>query len=246
MLGCLIEKARTTPDQYPLTRNAVRLAANQATNRDPVVDYDEATVRAALERLGRNGLVRFTSTRGSRAAKYRHLAGNALGVGEADLAVLALLMLRGPQTPGELRGRAERLHSFTGTSEVEETLSRLTEKELAVRFERRPGQKEQRFAHLLSDERADDAGGPPAQQPHDVGATEARGATPAADPDLVHQQPPISEPDSAIPGKDPLPPAASGMPEDTEPSTQALETRVAALEAELRTLREQLSDLLED
>ncbi len=208
VLGCLIEKARTTPEQYPLTRNAVRLAANQATNRDPVVDYDEGTVRAALERLGRNGLVRFTSTRGSRAAKYRHLAGDALGVAEADLAVLALLMLRGPQTPGELRGRAERLHRFTEASEVEETLSRLTEKGLAVRFERRPGQKEPRFAHLLSDDLDDQADAPPAQRSQDVGRREAQEAAP--------------------------------------PSTSPLETRVAALEAELRTLREQLSDLLDD
>ena len=155
VLGCLIEKSRTTPDQYPLTRNSARLACNQATNRDPVLDLDEPTVRAALERLGRNGLVRFTSSQGSRAAKYRHLAGDTLGIGEPELAVLALLMLRGPQTPGELRGRAERLHHFGTTAEVEEALSSLIEKRLAVGFERRPGQKEQRFAHLLSDERDD-------------------------------------------------------------------------------------------
>ncbi len=152
VLGCLIEKQRTTPDQYPLTRNSLRLACNQATNRDPVVDYDEATMRAALERLGRNGFVRFTSTQGSRSAKYRHLAGDKLGVGDAELAVLCLLMLRGAQTPGELRGRSGRLHSFAGTEEVEQVLCRLIELDLVTRFERRPGQKEQRFAHVLSSE----------------------------------------------------------------------------------------------
>ncbi len=215
VLGCLIEKARTTPDQYPLTRNAARLACNQATNRDPVLDLDEATVRAALERLGRNGLVRFTSTQGSRAAKYRHLAGDTLGIGEPELAVLALLMLRGPQTPGELRGRADRLHHFGTTAEVEDALSSLVEKGLAVRFERRPGQKEQRFAHLLADELDDDL-----PETHDAGL--AAGAV--DDEDGEREQP--------VPN---VPPA----------DAPDLEARVAVLEEDLRALREQLGDLLE-
>lgn len=191
VLGCLIEKQRTTPDQYPLSRNAVRLACNQSTNRDPVVDYDEATVRAALERLGRNGLVRFTSTQGSRTAKYRHLAGEKLGIGDAELAVLALLMLRGPQTPGELRGRSERLHRFAGTGAVEEPLSRLIDAELALRFARRPGQKEERFGQLLSADREDaraEQSMPLTSPPEDDAATEG-GSAPeprprAAAPDL--------------------------------------------------------------
>src|SRR2546421_11158488 len=100
VLGCLIEKRFTTPDQYPLSLNSLRLACNQSTNRDPVTDYDEATVRAAAERLSRYGLARLASGPGSRAVKYRHLAEEALSLGRNELAVLAVLLVRGPQTPG--------------------------------------------------------------------------------------------------------------------------------------------------
>src|SRR5215475_9193345 len=99
VLGCLIEKQRTTPDQYPLSLNALRLACNQSTNRDPVVDYDEATVRHALDGLARRGWTRLASGPGSRAAKFRHLFDDAVGVDGAEISVLAVLMLRGPQTP---------------------------------------------------------------------------------------------------------------------------------------------------
>ena len=99
VLGCLIEKQRTTPDAYPLSLNSLRLACNQATNREPVVEYDEATIRAALERLSRRGWTRLASGPGSRAAKYRHLLDDALQLSPSELAVLAVLMLRGPQTP---------------------------------------------------------------------------------------------------------------------------------------------------
>ena len=109
VLGCLIEKRWTTPDQYPLSVNALRLACNQSTNRDPVTTYDEATVRAASERLSRYGLVRLASGHSSRATKYRHLAEEGLGLGREELAVLAVLLLRGPQTPGELKSRSERM-----------------------------------------------------------------------------------------------------------------------------------------
>ena len=102
VLGCLIEKQRTTPDVYPLSLNALRLACNQTTNRDPVISYDEPTLRAALERLGRKRWARLASGAGSRAAKYRHLLDEALSLDGADLSLLAVLMLRGPQTPGEL------------------------------------------------------------------------------------------------------------------------------------------------
>src|SRR3712207_2292054 len=100
VLGALIEKQKTTPDQYPLTLNALRLACNQSTNRDPVVDYDEAMVRAAAQSLGRRGWARFASGHGSRAPKYRHLLDQALRLAPDELAVLGVLMLRGPQTPG--------------------------------------------------------------------------------------------------------------------------------------------------
>jgi uncharacterized protein YceH (UPF0502 family) len=149
VLGCLIEKQRTTPDQYPLTLNSLRLACNQSTNRDPVVDYDEGTVREAAQRLGAARLARFTSGAGSRAAKYRQVADEALGVDDGQLAVLAVLMLRGPQTPGELKLRTERLHPFESLAAVVETLDALIEKDHVVCLGRRPGQKEDRYAHLL-------------------------------------------------------------------------------------------------
>src|ERR671934_1543956 len=103
VLGCLIEKQRTTPDVYPLSLNSLRLACNQTTNRDPVVSYDEETIRAALDRLSHRGWVRLASGPGSRAVKFRHLLDDALGVSSPELALLAVLMLRGPQTPGELK-----------------------------------------------------------------------------------------------------------------------------------------------
>jgi uncharacterized protein YceH (UPF0502 family) len=149
VLGCLIEKQRTTPDVYPLSLNSLRLACNQSTNRDPVVEYDEREIRAALERLDRRRWARLASGPGSRAAKYRHLLDEALDLDGAELSLLALLMLRGPQTAGELKQRCERLHSFESTAHVEQTLTRLAGRELTVRLERRPGQKEERWAQLL-------------------------------------------------------------------------------------------------
>ena len=151
VLGCLIEKQRTTPDVYPLTLNALRLACNQATNRDPVVDYDEHTIHEALHRLHHRGWARLTSGAGSRTVKYRHLLDDALDLGQEQLALLAVLLLRGPQTPGELKLRTERLHPFATLAEVEDTLTDLIERELVVRLERRPGQKEERYLQLLGE-----------------------------------------------------------------------------------------------
>jgi uncharacterized protein len=151
VLGCLIEKQRTTPDAYPLSLNALRLASNQSTNRDPVVDYDETQIRAALERLSDRGWARLASGRGSRAAKYRHLLDQALDLAADELSVLAVLMLRGPQTIGELKQRSDRLHSFASLDEVGETLDRLAQRELAARLPRRPGQKEDRYGQLLGE-----------------------------------------------------------------------------------------------
>jgi uncharacterized protein YceH (UPF0502 family) len=152
VMGCLIEKQRTTPDVYPLSLNALRAACNQTTNRDPVVSYDEPTIRAGLDRLSRLGWVRLASGPGSRAVKYRHLLDDALGVGDAELALLAVLMLRGPQTSGELNQRTERLYRFGSLAEVEETLEAMASRELVARQPRRPGQKEDRYAHLLGEE----------------------------------------------------------------------------------------------
>jgi len=152
VLGCLLEKQRTTPDQYPLTLNGLRLACNQATNRDPVVDFDEETIRQALHGLGRRRFTRLASGHSSRASKYRHLLDEALAVDGADRAILAILLLRGPQTPGELKLRTERLHPFADLAAVEAQVGSLIERDLVTRLERRPGQKEVRYAHLLGDE----------------------------------------------------------------------------------------------
>ena len=149
VLGCLVEKQQTTPDAYPLTLNSLRLACNQSTNRDPVVDYDEATVRDAAQRLGQLGLARMASYHGSRSAKYRHLVDEALGLAPDERAVLCVLMLRGPQTLGELKQRTERMHPFADLSSVEDALERLTGRDLGQWLERRPGQKEARYTHLL-------------------------------------------------------------------------------------------------
>ena len=149
VLGCLIEKQRTTPDVYPLSLNSLRLACNQATNRDPVVDYDDATIRGALERLSRKGWTRLASGPGSRAAKYRHLLDEALGRVPSQIALLAVLMLRGPQTPGELKTRVERLYPFASLEDVEKALEALAENELVRRLPRRPGQSQDRYEQLL-------------------------------------------------------------------------------------------------
>jgi uncharacterized protein YceH (UPF0502 family) len=152
VLGCLIEKQRTTPDVYPLSLNALRTACNQSTNRDPVVSYDEPTIRAALDELSRRGWVRLASGRGSRAVKYRHLLDDALDLSDPEISLLAVLMLRGPQTLGELKQRTERLHRFDSLPEVDATLRELAGRELVARLPRRPGQKEERYAHLLGAE----------------------------------------------------------------------------------------------
>lgn len=149
VLGCLLEKQRTTPDAYPLTLNSLRLACNQATSREPVVDYDEAIVREAAQRLGGRGWARLASYHGSRSPKYRHLLNEALGLSPDEEALLCVLMLRGPQTLGELKQRSERLHQFADLRSVEETLDRLTSRSLGCWCERKPGQKEARYMHLL-------------------------------------------------------------------------------------------------
>jgi uncharacterized protein len=152
VLSSLIEKQRTTPDQYPLSLNALRLACNQTTNRDPVVEYDERTIRDALDRMSHRGWTRLASGAGSRALKYRHLLDEALSLSDGELSLLAVLMLRGPQTLGELKQRSERLHRFESLADVAETLDALARRELVARLERRPGQKEDRYMQLLGGE----------------------------------------------------------------------------------------------
>ncbi len=149
IIGCLLEKQRTTPDGYPLSLNALRAACNQSTNRDPVVDYDEATIREALGELGRRHWIRSASGHGGRALKYRHLLGDELPLPEPQLSLLAVLMLRGAQTPGELKQRVERLHPFPDLAAAMDGLEGLVERKLVARLPRRPGQKEERYEQLL-------------------------------------------------------------------------------------------------
>ncbi|HEX5145401.1 MAG TPA: YceH family protein, partial [Conexibacter sp.] len=149
VLGCLIEKQRTTPDAYPLSLNALRLACNQSTNRSPVVDYDEEQIRDALQHSYRRGWTRLASGHGSRAAKYRHLLDEALHLAPGELALLGVLMLRGAQTPGELKQRSERLQRFEDLDAVEATLAALIERGHVARLPRQPGQKEERYVQLL-------------------------------------------------------------------------------------------------
>lgn len=152
VVACLVEKQRTTPDAYPLSLKVLRLACNQSTNRDPVADYDEATIVEALRRLALRGWTRLASGAGSRARKYRHLLGEALDLDPEELSLLAVLMLRGAQTPGELKQRSDRLHGFADLAAVHETLDRLVERGYVARHERRRGQREERYTQLLGDQ----------------------------------------------------------------------------------------------
>ncbi len=220
VLGCLIEKRWTTPDQYPLSLNGLRLACNQSTNRDPVTSYDEATVREAAQRLCLYGLARLASGHGSRAAKYRHLAEEALGLGREELAVLAVLLLRGPQTPGELKARTERIARLDSLDDVERILSTLAEHDYARRSGRRPGQKEDRFEHLLG----------PRGEPH------ATVPAPSGPPGSTIRPAQVAQPVAASDGS----PTPVGSP-----ANGSLADRVAALEAEVAALRAELDELLD-
>ena len=155
VLGSLIEKEITTPDNYPLSLNALVNACNQSSNRDPVVRYDEATVKASVDRLRKFSLVRSMQRSGERVMKYLHLLGDAMDLDRAQLAVMDVLMLRGPQTLGEVRTHASRMYEFQRLDDVEATLDGLATRSpqpLVVRLERQAGQKEARYAHLLSGE----------------------------------------------------------------------------------------------
>jgi uncharacterized protein len=221
VLGCLLEKQRTTPEAYPLSLNALRLACNQSTNRDPVVEYDEATIRDALHRLSRRRWARLASGPGSRAPKYRHLLDEALGLPDDELAVLCVLMLRGPQTPGELKQRTERLHPLADLTAVHATLTHLIDRELVARLDRRPGQKEERYAQLLGEDAPEPA------------ATVAP-AAPAHAPPL---------PEEARPPAPPPPQPAAPQP---DPRVDRLEDEVAALRSDLAALRASLDALRDE
>jgi uncharacterized protein YceH (UPF0502 family) len=223
VLGCLIEKQRTTPDAYPLSLNALRLACNQSTNRNPVVDYDEAVIRDALAHSYRRGWTRLTSGHGSRAAKYRHLLDEALGLSSDELAVLAVLMLRGAQTPGELKQRTERLHRFGDLAGVEATLEQLIGRGHVAQLARQPGQKEERYIQLLGGDT--------------TGETTAHAtAQPAPTPTFATPVP-AAPPATATPAP---PPAPATLPPAVEARIAQLEREVAELRAELSSLRDEL------
>jgi uncharacterized protein len=186
VIGCLIEKQITTPDQYPLSLNALVNACNQKSNRDPVMSVDEPTVQGALDALSRKHLVLERSGFGSRVPKYQHLFCNtefgSLKFSAQELAIVCELLLRGAQTPGELRGRASRMAAFTDVSEVETVLQSLMERDtgaLVARLPREPGRRESRYMHLFSGEPpattlAQDAAEEPAAQPEERGSLASR------------------------------------------------------------------------
>lgn len=148
VLGALLEKDLSTPEYYPLSLNALVNACNQKSNRDPVVEYDEETVRAALAALDQRGMAGETS--GGRVPKYGHRFGEVFNLGRGELALVCTLLLRGPQTPGELRSRSERMHRFDDLDVLEGCLRRLAERELVRQLPRQVGHKEVRFAHLFA------------------------------------------------------------------------------------------------
>ena len=153
VLGSLVEKQVTTPEYYPLTINALTLACNQKNNRNPVTSYDENAVAEALETLREKNLVYVFHGSTSRVPKYKHVMPEVMHLSPSEMAIICVLMLRGTQTPGELRGNASRLYEFSGLDEIQQTLDSLISREpepLVMRLPRQPGQKEVRFAHLLS------------------------------------------------------------------------------------------------
>jgi uncharacterized protein YceH (UPF0502 family) len=154
VLGALVEKDITTPDYYPLSLNALVNACNQRNNRDPVMSLEEGAVRDALDRLHEHGLAGPAGGADSRVTKYEHRLQESFNFSRGETAVLCVLLLRGPQTPGELRGRTERMHRFEDLDAVQSSLQKLMQREppLAVVLARQPGTKESRYAHLLSGE----------------------------------------------------------------------------------------------
>jgi uncharacterized protein len=150
VLGALMEKEVATPEYYPLSLNALVNACNQKSNREPVVSYDDDTVEVALETLRMKGLALRSTGRDSRVPKHGQRFTESFNLGRREAAIICVLLLRGPQTPGELRGRTERLYTFDGLEAVEDTLRRLAEMDFVKQLPRQPGFKEQRWAHLLS------------------------------------------------------------------------------------------------
>ena len=216
VLGCLLEKEAATPEYYPLTLNALRNACNQSSSRHPVVSYDDDQVSRALASLREKTLIRIVYSQSNRAAKYRHVLDEVLGLDLHERAVLCLLLLRGPQTVGELRTRSDRLAPFESLAAVDEVLTRLADREnpLIVRLARAPGQKEARVRQLLAQE-----------------------AGPVPEPTATH----TAEPE----GHDTAEIGDAALPRDPSTTEEASDLRAEldALRAELSQLRSDLEEL---
>jgi uncharacterized protein YceH (UPF0502 family) len=227
VVGSLIEKQLTTPQQYPLSLNALVLACNQVSNRDPVVSYDERLVDDTLVLLKDAGLVRFVHpSHGRSVTRYRQVLDERLGLDNQELALVGVLLLRGAQTAGELRSRTERMAEFDGVGAIERDLERLNARPepLVARVSRRPGQKEDRWTQLLMAEvtGSDPAGAVAPAQVSAAEAAPALAATPASAPAAT-------------------PPAAP--PASPSPDSGSLADEVAALRAEVADLRAALEHL---
>jgi uncharacterized protein len=254
VFGCLIEKRLTTPDQYPLSLNSLRLACNQSTNRNPVTEYDEATVREAAQRLCKHGLARLASGHTSRAIKYRHLAEEALGLGREELSVLAVLLLRGAQTPGELKSRSERMARLESLADVEHVLDALIGRDYVRRLPRRPGQKEDRFEHLLGEGAgAEGAGGGFTPGTDGISTSAAGFSANPLEPAVPAEA--AAAPTAAVANGAPVAregATATGQPTmgitgtDEDGGDGGLAARVAALEASVAALREEIAALRRD
>jgi uncharacterized protein YceH (UPF0502 family) len=239
VLGSLVEKQLTTPQQYPLTLNALTLACSQSSNRDPVVDYDEPTVEAAVTSVKTRGLARFVHpSHGRSALRYGHALEEALGLDTRPVALLAVLMLRGPQTLGELRARSERMVRFSDLYEIQAELDALAARSepLVVRLPRAPGQKEERYAQLLGGA-VRTAGGSQAASP----GHEARAGLPTQRAEVVL-------PTQRADGERPDHASGVGLPKQESEAglslqVEAFRDEVAGLRAELHALRRDLDDL---
>ncbi len=233
VLGCLVEKELATPQSYPLSLNSLQLACNQSTNRDPVVSYDEHQVEGALGRLRQRGLTRVVHSRSNRVPKYRHVLDEVWDLDRPQLAVLAVLALRGPQTLGELKQRTERMSPFSDLGAVEAVLAQLAShhpEPLAVRLDRLPGQKDARYASLIGT----DAPGPTASHP--APATLAHGgAGETPDPGWEPSPSPSTSPVSRV--------AAGHQEELTElrEHVDRLSAEIAELRSAFETFRDQFA-----
>jgi uncharacterized protein YceH (UPF0502 family) len=231
VIGCLIEKAITTPDQYPLSVNALVNACNQKSNRDPMMDLSESTVQQTLDGLSKKHLVMEKSGFGSRVPKYQHRFCNTefgnLKLDPQELAIICEMLVRGPQTPGELRTRASRMASFAQASEVETALTRLRDRPdgpFVVQLAREPSRRDSRWAHLFSGPVADAA-------PADGASAPVASGPLASGPVGAGQEPePIGPPEVVFPAT------------RNDERLAKLETEVAALRAELDELKKRLGD----